>query len=287
MKNSRIFRISAVILLMTLLISFLSCKKKCTAPTVTFSNENITLSQGDTVNVTVTITSTKDITDVSISKTISGIADANFKPNTGAGTTNRIFKIFDVIPASAQLDAKIVYSITATNSCGNKITKELSATIVPSKKVLDPYYFLYENSTSPKMYSRYSTAGPTASHLVLSPNICDRTKSSPSTEKDICDSLYSPTGNPFIPNARWGSANGSKFVKAPGFNWATASQSTIVAAYKSGVPTDLINIAAGDFVIINIRNSGDYAVVKIRSVVDDGAASNDDYILYSYKMTHK
>ncbi len=101
-------------------------------------------------------------------------------------------------------------------------------------------------------------------------------------DKDIRDSIVA--ANPFTGNTRWGSRNGSKFVKAPGFDWANCSPKTIVAAYNAGTASDLISFVKGDIIIVNIKNSGKYAAVKIKDVVDDGAVNNEDYTFFSYKL---
>ncbi len=73
-------------------------------------------------------------------------------------------------------------------------------------------------------------------------------------------------------------------MKAPGFDYTNASAKSIIDAYNAGTPGDLVTIAVNDMIIVNIKNQNKYAVVKIKQIVDDGGASNEDYTYFSYKL---
>jgi hypothetical protein len=294
MKNlTNLHNMLAVLFTAIILCTNLLCKKPCAEPTITFNTANAEMkAHGDTINVDVTATSPKGkVTSIIVSRSINGVRNPNFISISSLNETTKTIKISDTIPLDLAFDSKIIYTVTVTGDCKENATaaKDYTITIGTSTKVLDKYFYLYENSTAPKIYNRFATGlySNTGIHFVLLPQKCDRFRYSPISEIDVCDSLNNNTGNPFISNARWGSKNGSKFVKAPGFNWATASSASIVNAYKAGTPSDLINIASNDYIVVNIKNSNRYAVIRVRSMMDDGIASSEDNATVSFIMAQK
>lgn len=294
MKNlTHLHNMLAVLFTAIILFANLLCKKPCAEPSITFNTANAEMkAHGDIISVDVTTTSPKsNVTNIVISRSINGTNNPTFFELNGLNVASKTVKIVDTIPLDLPFDSKIIYTVTAESDCKNAptSTKTYTVTVGTSTKVLDKYFYMYENSVSPKLFNRFATGAlsNTGIHLVLLPNKCDRFRYSPISEIDICDSLNNNTGNPFLSNARWGSKNGSKFVKAPGFVWATASSASIVSAYKAGTPSDLVNVASNDYFIVNIRNANKYAVIRIRSMLDDGATSNEDYAVVSYIMAQK
>ena len=293
MKPLKSLSILAVILISAFVITTSSCGGNCTAPSIVFdpSTAAVTLAPGEKFSLNIVVTGdATNIASIVVSKASNGVTDPAFLSLTGVASKGKTVALVDSVPNSVSYGSVITYTVTATSDCKDAAaeTKTYTVTVGPSSKILDPLYNLVENSQAPRCYSRFSAAPQNNSAWQLIPTTLGngaRFATDPNDQKDIRDSLNSTTGNPFTANARWGSRNGSKFVKAPSnFDFTNASAKSIIDAYKAGVPSDLITIASGDFIIINIKNANRYAVIRIKSITDDGAASNEDYVFFSYKL---
>ena len=85
----------------------------------------------------------------------------------------------------------------------------------------------------------------------------------------------------------WTSGNGTMFVKAAaGFDYANATDSSVIKAYKAGTAVAITPVLAkNDVIIANLKGtSTKYAVILITDVVVTDA-DNNDYIMFSYKQT--
>jgi len=293
MKSLKSLFILAIFAVSAFVLSSSKCKgNDCTAPSIVFdpSGTSITKAPGEKINLSIVVTGDADnIASIIVTKTSNGVTDPAFISVTGIGSKGKTVTLVDSVPESVTWGSVISYTVTATSDCKDAVSdsKTLTVTIGPSSTPLDFLIYGYENGQRPKVYSRYSVnpSNNSAWQFVLSPNAGEKFAADPNIDKDARDSIVN--NHPFTGNTRWGSRNGSKFVMAPGFDWANASAKSIIDAYNKGTPSDLISFAAGDYFVVNIKNSNKYAVVKIRSVVDDGAASNEDYTLFSYILAQK
>jgi hypothetical protein len=89
-----------------------------------------------------------------------------------------------------------------------------------------------------------------------------------------------------------GSANGTTFILPATFNYANATDSTVIKAFKAGgTPLTTTPVLSKDKVIIaNLKGAGTtYAVILITAVVETEptATGNDnkDYMTFNYKLT--
>lgn len=285
MRSLKSLSILALFIIGAFVLTSSSCGSTCTAPTITFDPSGTTLSKapGEKFTMNVVVTGDADnIKSIVISKSSNGVTDPAFLSLTSVGEKGKTVVLTDSIPANTSIGSVITYTVTATSDCkdGAAETKTLTLTVGASTTRLDDLLFLVENAVAPRVYSRYSSNGANNSAWDLQ-NRLPKLAADANTSKDIRDSASA--ANPFA--GRWGSRNGSKFVKAPStFDFANASPKLILDAYKAGTASDLITFVAGDFIIVNIKNSNTYSVVKIKSLADDGAASNEDYTFFSYKL---
>ncbi len=108
--------------------------------------------------------------------------------------------------------------------------------------------------------------------------------SSTATDKDMQDMTPSGTG---VYSKGWDGANGTVFVKANSFDYASANWATAKAAFAAGTSTSSVtNAALNDIYIAKLRNQDNYAVIKVTAVVDDGqvgAGKNQDHIKFNVK----
>lgn len=285
MRSLKSLSILALFIIGAFVLTSSSCGSTCTAPTITFDPSGGTLSKapGEKFTMNVVVTGDADnIKSIVVSKSSNGVTDPAFLSLTSVGEKGKTVVLTDSVPANTAIGSVITYTVTATSDCKDAAaeTKTLTLTVGASTTKLDDLLYLVENSTAPRVYSRYSAVGTNNSAWDLQGRIA-KFAADANTTKDVRDSASA--ANPFA--GRWGSRNGSKFVKAPAsFDFANASPKLILDAYSAGTPSDLITFVAGDFIIVNIKNSNTYAVVKIKSLVDDGAASNEDYTYFSYKL---
>lgn len=283
MKTIKSLSILALFIISSFVLTSSKCSgSDCAGPSVIMSPSatSITAAPGESFSVTIAVTGTDNkIKSVEITKSSNGVTGAFFS-NTSVSSNGFNYTLTDTIPAGVSIGSVYTYTITAKSDCKDETATQLKLTVTVGASatvIIDSV----GNSTSPRVYSRYSISASNNSAWDLL-NKLPKFAADANSDKDIRDSIVA--ANPFTGNTRWGSRNGSKFVKAPGFDWANCSPKTIVAAYNAGTASDLISFVKGDIIIVNIKNSGKYAAVKIKDVVDDGAVNNEDYTFFSYKL---
>ena len=265
-----------------------SCKK-CSDPAIVINPASATASKapGDKINLDIIVTGTDaNIKSIVVTKTLIG-STTTFISVTGIGSMNKTVTMVDSVPTDISYFDVITSKRTATSDCksGNSKEETYTVTVNPSSTILDPLFFEVKNSFSPNIYSRFSTNSFNSSDNAS----WDLQKRVPhyavdaNADKDICDSCI--VKDPYTANVRWGSRNGSKFVKANTLNYDNATAKSIIDAYKAGVPSDLVTYTANDIIIVNIKNKNRFAVITIRSIVEDGfSTSYEDYTFFKYKL---
>ncbi len=288
MKSFKALSILAICIISAFVLTSSSCGGECLAPSIVFdpSATSMTAAPGEALTFKIVVTGEADnIKSITVSKTSNGVTNSSFISEPSVGEKGKTITLTDSIDKTISYGAVITYTVTAISDCKDATaeTKTMTVTIGPSSKPLDPFLFEVANTTAPRVYSRFSSAAGNPSAWDLMGRL-PKFAADLNSEKDIRDSLVA--ASPFnSTTVRWGSRNGTKFVKAPTtFDYANASAKSIVDAYKAGTPSDLINFAANDYIIVNIKNNNTYAVVMIRSITDDGAASNEDYTFFKYKL---
>jgi hypothetical protein len=272
-------------------LSSSSCKKKeCPAPTITFtpSGTTMTAGPGEKVNLTVAVNASDNATNIKsleVTKTSNGVTQTVFTKD-GIGQTGYTYNLVDSIPTGVTIGSTFIYKFTALSDCSGNTAAEMSWTVTvgPSSARIEDSI---GNNQGPRTYSRGSSnpTNPSAWMLEYKPAPTGaRFASDPNSEKDIRDTTL--VLDAYTANVRWGSRNGSKFKKAPGFNYGLASAKSIIDAWNNGgTALDIVPIAVNDIIIVNIKNSGRYAVVKIKSINEDGSVSSfEDYVYWEYKL---
>ncbi len=286
MKSLKSLFILAVCIISAFVLTSSSCGKVCTAPKITFdpSGGTMTKAPKEVVSLNIVVTGEVDnIKSITISKSSNGVNQADFISIPSVGEKGKTVALVDTVPASITYGSVITYTVTAISDCKDATPemKTLTITIGPSSTIIPDSV---GNNQGPRLFSRYSVSSINCSayKLVAPPLDGQRFSGQPNDEKDLRDSII--TRDPFSSAARWGSRNGSKFVKAVGFNWATASPQSIIAAYNAGVPSGLVSLAVGDLIIVNIKNQNTYALIKIKGFVDTGAGDDEDCTIFAYKL---
>jgi hypothetical protein len=290
MKSLKSLSILAAAFVSAFVFTMTACKPKCTDPTIDFNPATAAISKspGEKINLDITV-DCKDynIKSIVVTKT-SGGATSQVVSLTSIGAKNKTVSLVDSVPTNLGYSDIITYTVTAISDCkaGNSLEKTFKVTVTPSSTKLDPLFFEVKNSFSPYIYNRLASntfAGSDNTAWDLQNRVA-KYGANADTDKDICDSCI--LSNPYTPNVRWGSRNGSKFVKAAvGFDYANASAKSIVDAYNAGTPGNLIIYTANDVILVNIKNRNRYAAVTIRSIVEDGFPTTyEDYTFIMYKL---
>ncbi|MBF0432083.1 MAG: hypothetical protein HQK83_12435 [Fibrobacteria bacterium] len=259
-------------------------------------------------NVTITLTGNPDTVLAGASTAFSGIIDANV-PLTGL--TFGISAVDTTIPAAEvakvtaaaknvllpdtktwdlRTDADLLVSSYA-NSCNGtyRLTVNATAGIAANSGIFD---FTIKNGTGCISTSKLLTektggiinniAGPDtgAYDLMAQERVA---ANGLDAKKDLVD--MSVAGAGFSLSLR--SANGGTFVKAPGFDYANASDESAEAAFAAGpIVTQVTNITAGEIIIIKIRGTENYAVIQILTATLTGGSgtSNLGQITFNWKI---
>ncbi|MCX6188940.1 MAG: hypothetical protein NTW54_04960 [Bacteroidetes bacterium] len=292
MKSLKSLFILAVSIISAFVLTSSSCGSTCVAPEIVFNPSGTTLTKapGEVVAFSIVVTGSADnIKSIKVSKSSNGVLQADFISIPSVGEKGKTVALVDTIPSSITYGSVITYTVTAVSDCKDATadTKTMTVTIGPSSTIIPDSV---GNNSFPRVYSRWSLSTLNNSAYQLLPALDKnnvpldgrRFASQPNDEKDIRDTIL--IKDPFKANVRWGSRNGSKFVKLVGFNWATASPQGIIAAYNSGTPTDIVTFTTGDLIVVNIKNKNTYALVKIKTIVDTGSADDEDYTQFSYKL---
>lgn len=109
-----------------------------------------------------------------------------------------------------------------------------------------------------------------------------------SSSKDISDKTSGSTGD-FLAGG-WSAGANTKFVITDGFDYDNATKVSIKEEYENGDEATIISgskLIEGAVIIAKLRETEEYAVIKITEVYDDGknggTGYNSDYRKFSYK----
>jgi hypothetical protein len=134
----------------------------------------------------------------------------------------------------------------------------------------------------------YNMQGPKASAWNLNGN-SEKWLHENDFEKDIINTTKISDHLPFF-RRELKAGNGTSFVKAKGFHLKDASYASVKKYFSKHKSVKVIkNIAVGDVYILKLKNSDDYAILKVTKIKDDGTSllydgNNMDYIAFDYSV---
>ena len=105
------------------------------------------------------------------------------------------------------------------------------------------------------------------------------------TNKDLVDMAVLAGGTVTWPKTLT-SLNGTLFVKAAsGFDYAAATDSTVIKAYAAGTGVaTTATLVANDVILAKLRGGNTYAAVKVYAGTET-SADNKDFINFGYRLT--
>lgn len=286
MKFFKSLSILAVSIISTIILTSSSCGGDCLASFITFDPAvtNIIVTPGQVYNFTINVRCNSDnIKSINVSKTLNGVSNPIFISIPNVGDQEKSILLSDSFPMASSYGSIITYTVTAISDCKDAVaeTATMTVSIGPSDIPIDSNREIM-NTMFPRVYSRFCSTVNGNSSWDLQGKL-PMQSSDDNTKKDIRDSI--PSASPFNSSTvRWGSRNGSKFVKAAAtFDYALASPKTIIDAYDAGTPSDVINFNINDCILVNIKNKNTYAAVVIRDIVDSTSIDND-FTKFKYKL---
>lgn len=134
----------------------------------------------------------------------------------------------------------------------------------------------------------YNMQGPKASAWNLEEHSCKWLYQN-NFEKDFVNTTEITDPLPFFRRTLKG-LNGTTFVKAANFKTKEATYISVKKYFEKHVSAKVIrNIKVGEVYLVKIRNSNDYAILKISSIKDDGSSllydgNNLDFIAFEYRL---
>ncbi len=134
----------------------------------------------------------------------------------------------------------------------------------------------------------YNMQGPKASAWNLNSH-AEKWLHESDLEKDIVNTTKVTDQLPFF-RRELKAINGTSFVNAKNFKLKDATHASVKKYFKKHKSTKVIkNLAVGDVYLVRLKNSDDYAILKISKIKDDGTSllydgNNMDFIAFEYNL---
>ena len=245
-----------------------SCKKdKTTNPIVTVSPDPLYIDGvvGDLIPFKISISS-----EIALAKVTITIQPDNMVPSTLLDTTitsaGAVFYQYYRLPL-AFAGKSIAFTFKATDANGNsgvalkRVFISQSGALVLTETT---GHFMYANN------SGHTDAFDLELNAPLFSTVAD------TTTRDLQDD----SGMDTVLSKRWKSPAVGKFVAFNGFDYANATDSSVINAYNSGIKLPIIkNISTGDIFITKLgsTSASKYVLIRISDVRDNIGSANDYY----------
>ena len=181
---------------------------------------------------------------------------------------------FMILPGAA--NSSVLLYFTAIDNNGNSGTQGVRIYVGP----LPTQPELLTESTGHKMYSNNSQ---NADAYNLEAGIAMIYSLSDSTDLDLLDMPLNDTT--FALSRTWVSPAGGEFIKFNAFDYANATDSSLVNAYNSGVNLGLVDeIVDGDIILTKLKNTSSFTYAAIQIVIiNDPDSTDQDFYLFNFK----
>lgn len=249
-------------------ILLFACKEETNKPLVlvTPSDINISAAVDDVVLFKVNVEADKTLARFTITS----------KPDNGFLVTE-----LDTIVGGNFLTIEYQYQVP-TNVAGESVIFTFTATDMDGRAGTNARRVIVDNDTSVVLTE---TSGHTMySSNSLNPDAYNLEDNSPqfstigdSTDRDIQDATDTSSTLSRI----WISPAGGKLVKFQGFDFANATNVSVMNAYQAGTKLDLLsNLQINDIIITKLAGTINekYVAIKITDIIDAISTENDAYI---------
>ena len=239
-----------------------------------YIDEDVSLAAKTDFAIAVTANHTANIKTFKITLSINGSADL---PILDSAMSDKAITEYVYNGTTADAEGTEVYTFSVADKDGNTTTKTITITNIGDGGS-DLITLTEDNDGNPFRVYNFRGAEKGAYQIGGGP----LSSSDPNSQKDIQDS----TDLGELPNwpARWTSRNGTTFKTAPASAWAAITNDAgIEAAWDAaGGAVSVIEVVKGENYLLNIANSGRYALVNITDVVET-TGDNSDYVEFTYK----
>jgi hypothetical protein len=254
---------------------FLSCKKDQESSPLLFITPNdivLNATMGEVITFTINANAPLGISQLSISYKEPSTYTQILLDSTLSGSQNFNWNYEYKIPFSTSNYVMNLY-FTFTDKGGNTFSGAKQINVSTGTVALTEY-------TGNVFYSKRS--GNQDSYDLIDRVALYSATASASLRDIQNDGTYDATDS----LARsWVSPSGAAFVRYNGYNYDSASYSTVVSTFNSSIKVDTMrNLQQGDLIFTKVTRNGmdSYMLIKVTSIFDLPGSANDTYI-FSFK----
>ncbi|HHZ65033.1 MAG TPA: hypothetical protein EYN51_05975 [Flavobacteriales bacterium] len=184
---------------------------------------------------------------------------------------------FDFLVLADAANSNIIITFTATDNNGSTGSHAMRIFVGPLPTQPSPL----SETTGHKMYSNNSQ---NADAYNLEAGLGMISSLNDSTDLDLQDMPLNDTTE--VLSRTWVSPAGGKFIKFNAFDYANATDSSVVNAYQSGVGLGQVNdIMDGDVILTKLGNSASFTYAAIQIVIiNDPDSTDQDFYLFNFKQ---
>jgi hypothetical protein len=184
---------------------------------------------------------------------------------------------FYFLVTAAYANSNIIMSFQATDNNGHSGRHGMRIYVGP----LPTQPSSLSETTGHKMYSNNSQ---NADAYNLEAGVAMISSLNDSTDLDLKDMPLNDTTE--VLSGSWVSPAGGKFIKFNAFDYANATDSSLVNAYQSGVGLGQIdNVMDGDIILTKLGNSASFTYAAIQIVIiNDPDSTDQDFYLFNFKQ---
>jgi len=180
---------------------------------------------------------------------------------------------FQYIPPSATAGKSVIFTFTATDS-NDGSTSAVKRLLVAALPVVGP-----ELLTETSGHIMNSKNSQSADAYDLQAGTAQFSSLTDTTVRDIEDYPLSDTTD--VLSLSWISPAGGDFVKFNSFDYANATDSSLIDAFNAGAKLNKVdNLASGDIVLTKIGSTttDEYMVILLTSISDQDSTDQDFYV---------
>ncbi len=199
--------------------------------------------------------------------------------DTGLNSLTSFELSFSFLVLEAAANSSIIVNFAATDNNGNVGSRAMRIYVGP----LPPDPTQPELLTETSGHKMYSGNSQNADAYNLEAGVAMFSFSSDSTDLDLKDMPLNDTTD--LISRSWVSPSGGQFVKFSAFDYANATDSSLLNAYQSGVELSKVdNLVDGDIILTRLVNSSSFQYAAIQVVLINDPDSTDlDFYLFNFK----
>jgi hypothetical protein len=240
-----------------------------------YVDEDISLAANSTFTMGIIASHESNIKSIKITRAISGNVAIELLDSS---VNDKVITDFFYTTATQNSAGSEVYSFIVADKDGNSTTKTITVTNIGVPGLDLNFYNEDDNGGDPIVI--YNFRAPNGFLGAYELGLGPLSSSDPNSGKDIQDSTNSGESWP----ARWSSRNGSVYKKVSSSDWTNVTNdATIQAAWDdAGAATNFVNLSEGDIYLMDIKNNGKLAIIRILTL--DRSVISKEFVSFEYKL---